>query len=108
MVALLSGLEGVDVVDDLRTPEQLTRDRVVVAVSAATPVDVACPWRTVELELWTVAAVTARGASVDAVDDLCDAVLDVLEAAGVAWSRVERGVWADAYDAYRIQCETRE
>ena len=102
--------EDVDVVDDLRTPEQLSRDRVWVLVTRMLPEDVACPWARTELLVESVSRLTAAAGaeSVRGTNELGDAVVAVLESAGIRWTTAEVFVLDDSYRSVRLTVEVRE
>ena len=69
------------------------------------PPSVACP---APLYRCTVVATVPRvtpGASDDELDDLVAVVLDGLDAAGLSWSGVTRGVWLEALPSYSLTTE---
>jgi hypothetical protein len=83
------------------------RATLLAGSSRVEPPSVACPVRVYTVRVWAITPITAPGAGDDALDELLDASLAALDAAGIGWSEAVRGVWADGYPSYEITTEVR-
>lgn len=82
-----------------------TRGTVVIGSSAIDPPSVACPARLYTVRVFVASPIVSPGFGDVDVDVLVDHVLDGLDASGLVWSDVTRGVWQDQYPAYVLTVE---
>jgi hypothetical protein len=102
---LTAGLgPGFVVVDSPRNVDPTTDPLVVLAPGTLVPFGTACPAPELTVDVWVVTPDTERGPGDDSVDAAADAVLAVLDAAGVVWTQAEPGTYAD-HPAWKITTE---
>lgn len=99
---LSTGLPEVDVIGYPRSGDVPNARRIVIGTGKVEPAGVACAWRTAEFDVWCITPYTEPGAADDDLEQLLTDVLDVLDAAGVAWDTAERGVWTETNPAFRV------
>lgn len=88
-----------------RFPDQLLADCLVVAPTAVQPPSVAYPGVVAQLDLYVLCATTIGDGAETALEALLDAVLVVLDANQVTWTRAERSTFQESYPAYKIEME---
>lgn len=103
--AIAAALPDVDVIAWPRSADVPNARRVVLGTASVEPAGTACPWRTVKLDAWCVTPYTDPGPADDDLEALLADVLDALDAAGIAWTTADRGVWLDSYPAFRVTIE---
>jgi hypothetical protein len=82
-----------------------TLPTILVGSQGIDPPDVACPAPLYRCAVVVFVPIITPGPADDELDDLLDVVLTGLDARGLAWRDVVRGVWLESLPAYTITTE---
>lgn len=99
-------LSAVTVWSDRQPVDNPDAFTLVVGTGKVEPSPVAAFGRVVTVEVWLVSPSQAMGDGDDALDDLLDLVLAVLDQARIEWTKAEPALWRESNLAYRIEVET--